>query len=433
MTDLQFAPSEFSANFPANVIKLDNGLTLIHQEIPTSAVAVVDIWVRAGATVEPDYWPGMAHFLEHMIFKGTQHIPPGEFDRVIENRGGITNAATSYDYAHFFITTANAYLPETLPYLAELVLHPAIPEAEFSRERDVVLEEIRQSLDDPDMVGLQALSQMVYQYHPYGRSILGNEYGLMQQSPDAMRSFHHTHYQPENMSVVIVGNLKQEVACELVSESFQDFSPRCYCPISELEAEPPITGIRRQELVLPRLEEARLMMAWIGPGLESTFSGEMLRDACGLDLISVLLTEGRSSRLVRELREDRQLVYGIASSFSLQRDSSLFTITAWLDLNMLDRVEAIICDRLSQLISQPISELELARCKRFLSNDFVFSTEIPSQLAGLYGYYSTIARPEMALAYPALVQSLQVEDLRQLASRYLSPYHYAATVLKPLV
>lgn len=395
-------------------------------------MTVVDIWVKAGAIVEPEYWAGMAHFLEHMIFKGTKRIAPGEFDRAIEDRGGMTNAATSYDYAHYFLTTANSYIQDTLPYLAELVLQAAIPDEEFGRERDVVLEELRQSYDDPDLIGLQALSESVYQTHPYGRSILGTECGLMQLSPETMRSFHHTHYQPENMTVVLVGNLRQEQALDLVGRSFQDFAPRCTCPCPELEAEPPIIGVRRQELFLPRLEQARLMMAWIGPGLEPPYERELLRNACGLDLLSVLLTEGRTSRLVRELREERQLVYDIGSSFTLQRDSSLFTITAWLEPEEIDRVEAIICDRLSQLTSAPIAAAELARCQRLLCNDFIFSTEMPSQLAGLYGYYQTIAQAEIALTYPELIRTLRSEHLQQLASQYLSPYHYASTVLKPI-
>ena len=131
----------------ANFLKLDSGLTVIHQYLSTTSVVVADVWVNAGAVREPENWYGMAHFLEHMIFKGTSTIRPGEFDRVIENNGGMTNAATSHDYAHYFLTTATAYLADTLPYLADLLLNAVIPEEEFDKERDVVLEEIRSCYD----------------------------------------------------------------------------------------------------------------------------------------------------------------------------------------------------------------------------------------------------------------------------------------------
>ena len=414
-----------NAAFPASVFKLDNGLTLIHQEIPTTPVVVADVWVRAGAHLEKEPCFGMAHFLEHMIFKGTATLAPGVFDQKIENRGGVTNAATSHDYAHYSLTTAAVHLEDTLPHLGELLLNAAIPEDEFSRERDVVLEEIRQSHDDPDWIGFHALISSVYQHHPYGRSVLGSEQELMQQSPEIMRCFHRNHYQPENMTVVIVGGIPEESAVKLVKRTFVDFGDRSYNSPEKKEVTPVIAGIRRQELHLPRLEQARLLMAWTAPGVEQ------LCTSYGLDLLSVLLAEGRTSRLVRDLREEQQLVQGICSNFSLQRDASLFTITAWLEPENVERVESLIRLHLNDLISNPISEQELTRCQRLLCNDYAFSTETPNQLAGLYGYYNTIAQAELAVTYPWQIQSYSAKKLQELAQEYLSPNHYAVTVLKP--
>lgn len=442
------SPPISTVSQPATILRLDNGLTVIHQYQPATGIAAVDVWTNAGSIVEIDAWSGMAHFLEHMIFKGTDRIVPGQFDQIIENRGGMSNAATSYDYAHFFITTAASDLDQTLPYFGELLLEAAIPDAEFGRERDVVLEEIRQTYDDPDSIAFDALAQTVYQRHPYGRSILGTEETLMSQSPEDMRRFHRAHYQPENMTIVVVGDVPIDEAIRSIDKSFRNFAAQTDCPRHSVEAEPPITSIRRQELRLPRLEEARLMMAWVAPGVDSCvwhddteplpwkrFSAQNqadpIRAACGLDLLSALLAEARSSRLIQELQEDRQLVYAIGSSFSLQRDSSLFTITAWLEPENLERVEAIICDRLSQIMTTPVTEAELNRTKRLLCNDYTFSTETPAQLAGLYGYYHTLAEADAAIVYPHWIEGFTAQELRDLASQYLSPYHYAAIVVKP--
>ncbi len=411
--------------FPASVFQLDNGVTFIHQEIATTPVVVADVWVRAGAIREQNPWFGMAHFLEHMIFKGTATLPPGVFDQNIENRGGVTNAATSYDYAHYTLTTAATYLEDTLPDLGELLLNAAIPEEEFERERDVVLEEIRQAQDDPDWLGFQSLIQSVYPQHPYGRSVLGTEQELMQQSPEAMRCFHRAHYQPENMTVVVVGGIAEKPALELVNRTFENKSDRTDCPQFESVVQPAIIGIRRQELHLPRLEQARLMMAWTAPGVEK------LRTAYGLDLLSVLLAEGRTSRLVRDLREELQLVQGICANLSLQRESSLFTINAWLEPEELEKVEALICAHLEDLQTVEISYAELARTRRLLCNEYAFSTETPNQLTGLYGYYNTIAQAELSVTYPQQIQSFDAQELQQLAKDYLSPHNYAVTVLRP--
>ncbi|MBD2308023.1 insulinase family protein [Chroococcidiopsis sp. FACHB-1243] len=420
MSPLLIAPSH-----SPTILQLDSGITLIHQYLPATTVVVTDVWLRAGAIAEPEAWYGMAHFLEHMIFKGTETIPPGVFDRVVENRGGMTNAATSYDYAHFYLTTAAPYWEDTLPYLAELLLNAAIPEDEFDREREVVLEEIHACYDDPDWIGFQTLSESIYQQHPYGRSVLGTEIELMQHSPEAMRCFHRAHYQPENMTVAIAGGIETERAIEIVNCSFDRFLPRIELPPVELVKKPLLAGIRRQELYLPRLEQARLLMAWIAPGIDQW------RSAYGLDLISVILGAGRSSRLIRTLREDKQLVQALSSQFSLLQDASLFTISVWLEPQHLEKVEELICAHLEQLQTAAIAPEELARAQRVLCNDYAFSTETPEQLAGLYGYYQTLGEPELATTYPQQIKSFDSVELQQIAQQYLSPYSYAVTVVKP--
>lgn len=411
--------------FPVSVTKLDQGITVVHQKLAVTPVTVVDVWVKAGAKLEPHHWKGTAHFLEHMIFKGSQNILPGDFDQIIEHHGGITNAFTSYDYAHFFLTVASDRLTQTLPYLGEILLQAGISEEEFTRERDVILEEIRSSQDDPDWVCFQSLCETLYQHHPYGSSILGYQTQLQNYSAHQLRCFHRTHYQPHKMTVVVVGNIEKKAAISLVEKTFSDFSIPSECPPHEIKPEPPLTAIRRNHIYFPRLAQGRLMMGWIGPGINQ------LEEGLGLDLLSVILGGSRTSRLVQELREDKQQVMDIESSFSLQQDSSLFTISAWLDPQNLEKVEVIICDRLKQLQKEVITEVELNKAKRLLCHDYIFSTETPSQLAGLYGYYQTLAHAELALKYPSLIQQYTAEKLQEVACQYLSPEQYAITLMKP--
>ncbi len=414
-----------ASTFPASTFKLNNGLTVIHQQISATPVVVVDVWVRAGAIYEPDHWSGMAHFLEHMIFKGTDAIRPGVFDQVIESCGGVANAATSHDYAHFYITTAAQYLEETLMPLADLLLHAAIPNQEFDRERDVVLEEIRSSEDDPDWIGFQTLMETVYPYHPYGRSVLGTEAKLRSFSPEEMRCFHSCRYQPQNMAVVIIGDVSEQQALEVVSRAFSDFlRPKTYPRLYQI-TQPKIKGIHRQDLHLPYVEEARLTLAWTGPGVKD------LRTAYGLDLLSSVIASGRTSRLVRKLREELQLVHDICSDFSLQQEASLFTISAFLEPQDLYKVESLICEEIERLMREPVSESELHRSQRFLCNDYAFSTETPGQLAGLYGYYFTIAQPEVAVTYSEQIQSFQTSELQTVARNNLNLDNYAIVTVKP--
>lgn len=410
---------------PAQVFTLDNGLQVIHQYLPASSVVVSDVWVGAGAIAEPTQWEGMAHFLEHMIFKGTDRVKPGEFDHIIENRGGTSNAATGYDYAHFYTTTACEHITATLPYLGEILLQAAIPDDEFIPERMVVLEEINNCNDDPDWLAFQALNQTIYQKHPYGRTILGHAPQLQTFTPDDMRCFHGAYYQPKNMTVNLIGNIQAEPALELLNRVFAKFPVPAACPSFSVATEPPLTSIRRQALEFPNLEMSRLMMGWLCDGMDN------FEDAVGLDALSIILAGTVTSWLVQELREKRQWVMDISSGFSLQRDSSVFSMQAWLDQAHLKDVEEVVGDRLSSLQSHRISEQELNRAKSILCNDHIFSMETPSQLAGLYGYYQTLGNLNYAYLYPELVQRLTTDDLQRLVRQYLSPENYAVVTMKP--
>ncbi len=417
------SPLVSNASEDVAIIHLPNGLRVIHQAMATPAVAV-DVWVRAGASQEPADWAGMAHFLEHMVFKGTQQLQPGEFDWAIESQGGVSNAATSHDYAHFYITVTAEALPQTLPYLADLLLRAAIPADEFGKERQVVLEEIRQAYDDPDWVAYQALCELLYGDHAYGRTVLGTPELLLARSPEEMRQFHQAHYQPENMTVVVAGGIDQQQALELVQQSFSHFAQPERAPAAS--AAPLLQqSQRRQVLELPNIEQSRLTLAWLGPGIAN------LAETCGLDVISTILGGGRTARLVRELREERQLVQEIVSSFSLQADCSVLTLSIWLEADRVEEVEKLICDRIEQLSSHLVSPAELARAQRLLLSDYAFSTETPGQMAELYGYYATIADPTLALAYPQQVQATTAPALQQIAQKYLSVQRYAAVILNP--
>lgn len=411
----------------ASTTRLPNGLTVIHQQMISPAVAI-DIWVDAGAGKEPLEWSGMAHFLEHMVFKGTARLQPGEFDVAIESQGGVSNAATSHDYAHYYVIIAAEAVAQTLPYLAELVLGAAIPAAEFDAERNVVLEEMRQADDDPDGVGYQVLCDLLYAPHAYGRPVLGTPESLKTFSPEKMRQFHQAHYQPENMIVAIAGNLSKESAIAHIQAAFSQFPQPVPCPLpnshSQHQPLPKLTQARKI-LRLEHLEQCRLTLAWVGPGIDE------LAASAHMDIISTVLGGGRSSRLVRELREEKQLVQEVEVDFSLQRDCGEFSITLWLEESELAVVEKILGDRLTTLSTQLIPLAELTRAKRLLLNDYAFSTETPSQIAGLYGYYATLSSPDLVSLYPQNIRTATAEAIQQTAQKYLNPAHYTAVTLKP--
>ncbi|AGY59487.1 M16 family metallopeptidase [Gloeobacter kilaueensis] len=416
-------PSTTVQNFAGTVRTLPNGLTLILRSIPTAAAVTCDLWVRTGARTEPEALAGVSHFLEHMIFKGTEKLGPGVFDSQIENRGGVTNAATSQDYTHYYITVANEHFEAALPYLVELVNRAAIPPDEYERERLVVLEEIRRSHDSPDRRAFEILARTMYPDHPYGRPVLGTAESLLAMSADQMRAYHRERYQPANTVAVIVGGVSEERMLAACEAEFADLAGQ---PIPASVEQPPALvppGIHTHTLA--RLEQPRLLLAWQGAPIAD------IEEAIGLDVLATILAEGRTSRLVRSLREEKGWVRSIQAYFMPQKQPGLFVIAAQADHQRLEAVEAEVRGQLAQLIDEPVSDDELGRAVRILRNDFVFNTEAPAQLAGLYGYYSTVATLETALDYPAYLQKVRPTDLQRIARHYIDPQKAVVLRLLP--
>lgn len=412
---------------------LPNGLTVVAEQMPVEAVNL-SLWVNIGSAVESDQINGMAHFLEHMVFKGTQKLVSGEFERLVEERGAVTNAATSQDYTHFYITTAPKDFAELAPLQMDVVLNPCIPDQAFERERLVVLEEIRRSEDNPRRRTYQRSVETAFDRLPYRRPVLGPASVIEQLTPQQMRDFHSQWYQPQSITAVAVGNLPVEKLIDTVAEGFvggknqslqtpvlsEDFDQSAFQP------EPLFPEIVRRHYVDETLQQARLILIWRVPGLVE------LSHTYALDVIAAILGQGRTSRLVRDLREERRLVTNISASNLTHNFQGIFQISAQLPVENLEEVEAAISQHIRTLHTELVTEAEISRVRTQVANRFVFANETPSDRAGMYGYYqSMVGDLAPALNYPARIQALDEVDLQMATQRYLSPDAYGIVVLTP--
>ncbi|MBD2693711.1 M16 family metallopeptidase [Anabaena catenula] len=406
---------------------LPNGLTIIAEQMPVEAVNL-SLWVKIGSAVESDAINGMAHFLEHMIFKGTQQLVSGEFERRIEERGAVTNAATSQDYTHYYINTAPQDFAELAPLQMDVVFNASIPDDAFERERLVVLEEIRRSEDNPRRRTFRRVMETAFDSLPYRRPVLGPEEVISQVKPQQMRDFHANWYQPQSITAVAVGNLPVEELVNIVAEGLNKNS-EILTVKGERETvipEPAFTEIVRGEFIDESLQQARLVMIWRVPGLME------LNDTYALDVVAGILGHGRTSRLVQDLREERGLVSSISVSNMSNLLQGVFTISAKCDVENLAVVEEAIAQHLHILQTEIVKESEIARVRRRVANRYVFGNETPSDRAGLYGYYqSLIGDLEPAFNYPDYIQAQDANHLLQAAQQYLSPNAYGVVVIKP--
>jgi len=425
--------------------RLENGLTIVAEQMPVDAVNL-SLWLNVGSADEPDSINGMAHFLEHMVFKGTEQLQIGEFERLIEQRGAVANAATSQDYTYYYITTAPQDFSELAPLQLDVVLNASIPDNAFHQEKLVVLEEIRRSQDSPQRRTFQRSMEVAFEQLPYRRSVLGPASSVGKLTPQQMRDFHRTCYQPAAMTAVAIGNLPTEQLIQTVieglpsSQSSESFagdrswdtvelsSSRLHPELLSSPVEPAFDTNVRREFVDPTLQQARLVMLWRVPGMID------LQQTYALDILSAVLGHGRMARLTQDLREQQGLVSYISVRNMTQRLQGTFCISVQLPPENLAVVERAIAQHIHRLQTQLVTNAEIERIRNQIANRFIFGNESPCDRASLYGYYSSLVGDlTPALSYPARLQALDANDLQTAAQTYLSPDSYGIVIQRPAV
>lgn len=408
-----------------------NGLTIIAEQMPIEAMNL-SIWLGVGSAIEPDSINGMAHFLEHMVFKGTPSIRCGEFERLVEERGAITNAATSQDYTQYYITTAPQDFGDLAPLQIDVVMNPLLDQQAFNQERPVILEEIRRSQDNPRRRIFSRAMAASFDHLPYRRSVLGPTEVIDQLTPDQMREFHQTWYQPDQMVAVAVGNLPVEQMIDTLvagfdqAEHHRDRHPQLPATVPPLAPEPAFQRITRHHYVDSSLQQARLLMCWRVPGMAS------LQDTYALDILATILGRGRTARLTRDLREDQGLVSSVAAMNMTFAHQGVFYVSAQLPVEHLEAVEAAILTHIHAVRAAAVTPAEVNRIRTQVANRYIFGNETPSDRAGLYGYYHTLAGDLVhALNYPARIQAVDVAQLQAAAQRYLTPDAYSVVTVRP--
>ena len=392
--------------------QLANGARVVSLAIEEAPLVCLDFWCRAGSVHETAEESGIAHFLEHMVFKGSRHLAAGEFDLRIEALGGSSNAATGFDDVHFHVLIPPEAAGEALQLLLDLVLAPSLDPGAFAMERQVVLEELAQSEDQPDEVAVQTLLSQAFPSHGYGLPILGLKENLLAHTPEAMAAFHRRRYTAERCVLALTGALEtagleaQLEHCALAALPAGSITPS----LAPLQLRP---GTHR--LALPRLESARLLMVWQLPPAHSQ------REVMGADLLTTLLAEGRRSRLVERLREQLRIVESIDLDLHVMECGSLALLEAVCEPEELEPVRDAIEAVWRSTLEAPLAETEWQRCQRLVANGYRFGLESPGGVAGLIGNNALWGR-EQPLDHPlTLLQGWSAAELQHRVLPLLDP------------
>ena len=401
---------------------LDNGLTVVIAPNHATDVVTLNAWVKVGSRDETEEINGAAHFVEHLLFKGTRRRKTGEISRDVESIGGQLNASTSLDYTQYYIVASSRFFDRILDIQADALMNSTFDPAEVDRERTVVLQELALVEDTPGRAGLVQLYAAAYRAHPYSRAVGGQPEIIRRLTRDQLYAFYRTYYGPANVTLVIAGDVD---AAEVMAKVRRVLGPWRH-PVQTRRAgtaAPPLDAIRR--VVTARdVRVALILMGWIGADARHP-------DHYALDVLMYVLGQGRGARLTRTLRDRQQLVQSVSAGFQTAVDPGLFVIQAVADPQQQARVEQGILVELAALREGGVTEDELIRAKTLLEMDTLVFQHTSRGRAASLGYAATIATLEYEDTYLDRIRALTREDVQRVAIRYLDPQRYAVVVVQP--
>src|SRR5262245_30836522 len=412
------APSQL----PVRREVLPNGLGLLLCESHAAPVSELQIWVRAGSADERAHEAGLAHFHEHMLFKGTPRRGVGEVAGEVEGAGGRINAYTSFDVTVYHATVPSDSTPLALDVLADAVRHPAFDPAEIGREIEVVLEEIARADDSPPQVLGAAVFAEAFRVHPYRAPILGTRESVRGFDQRRVRAFFERWYSPEHLVLVAVGDFDAEALAAAARETFADARPRG--ARRARPAEPPQTGLRSVVLARP-FQRAGLELSWPSTPLAHP-------DAAALDLLAFVLGNGDSSRLVRAVPDRAGLGDRIDASCYTPLEPGCFSVGLDTDADRAAEALAAVCREIEELRSEPVARAELAKaCTNFLAAEH-FERESVTGIAQKLGGFELLAGDWRAEErYLEAVRRATPEDLLRVARAHLDPERLTVGAVLP--
>jgi zinc protease len=403
---------------------LDNGLRVLVLEDHSAPLVAVQVWVRIGSRNDPTGMSGVAHLIEHMMFKGTNSMGSEEFSEVIQRFGGIENAGTSRDFTDYFAYVSSSRAEDAVRLWGEIIRDAAFAPNGFTSERDVVLEELRLGLNDPHEAVFDELTAIAYHAHPYGRPIIGWMSEVSSITRDQAYSHYRTFYVPNNMTLLLVGDITEDRALTYARRHFGRME-RGPDPPEVPTVEPNQTGERRIEV----RREAHLpmfMVAWHIPEASDP-------DFLPLQVLAQILAGGESARLHRELVYERQIASSVNAWAYRLLDPGLFYVTCMVSPgHTAEEVESALHEIIEGMQTEPVKERELEKAVNQYVSSFVFGQESILRQSFVVGYYDALLSWEFVNDLASKVKSITSEDILEVASKYLTPENMTIATLVPV-
>ncbi len=424
------------------IYERENGHKIVLAHKPGDMVNISS-WVKTGSINEDDTNNGISHFLEHLMFKGTKTFKVGEFDRMLEAKGAIVNAATWKDYTFYYVTLPKGVDNKDFKLAVELhsdmMMNPVFPSEELGapfdindttvtdkRERHVVIEEIRMRKDQPWTKVYNQCNYNMYTSHPYKRDVIGTPEIISQVTREDIDNYYRKFYTPKNMTTIVVGDFDHEEVLNIICEKF-NFPDRIEGENRINKPDSPVSQTKYIESSA-NVQTSYLMFGWLGP-----LAKDLKASIC-LDLISMIFGDGTSSRLQQNLIEKLpEKIFNYISSEHYQfKDGNNFFIQANYNPEFKEKAIELVKGELAKLLTNRITEEELSKAKKRTKSRFAYSAETVSEIGETIGYYMTVCDDlKLIEDYLTDLESITVDDLEDTIRKYLSIENAVISVLVP--
>ncbi len=419
------------ANAAIQEFKLDNGLKLIVQEDHRSPVVVSQVWYRAGSLDEVNGKTGVAHVLEHMMFKGTKQVKAGQFSRLIAAAGGKENAFTSTDYTCYFQQLEKSHLPLSFKLEADRMANLQLTDEEFAKEIKVVMEERRWRTDDkPQSKVNEAFQGAVYRAHPYSRPVIGFMNDLENMTADDAREWYNNWYAPNNATLVVVGDVKAEEVYKLAKQYFGKLKPKVL-PVRKPQVEPEQLGERRVVVKAP----AKLPYLLMGYHVPALNNPDTDWEPYALEVLAGVLSGNPAARLNQRLVRESKLAIDASAGYDLMSRGrqSVFALDATpSEGKTVAELEAALIQQIEAIKESGVTAEELERVKAGVIAADVYKRDSMFYQGMQIGTIETIGFPWKILEdYPNKLRAVTPEQVQAVAKKYLLPDNLTVATLDP--
>ncbi len=411
--------------------RLDNGLTVLVLVDPRAPVVTHQVWYRVGSMDEHSGITGVSHMLEHMMFKGSEQYPPGEFSRIVAALGGQENAFTGRDYTGYFQILGREHWETVMAMEAERMQALRLVDEEFQPERRVVIEERRLTTEDrPNSLLFEQFQATAFFNQPYGHPIIGWMTDIEAYALEDLQDWYERWYTPNNAVVVVVGDVDPEQVVAAAERHFGPIPARPL-PVRKPRAETPQRGERRVTLQAPA-ELPYLLLGWKAPSLSSL---ENPADAYALIVAAGALDSGEASRFARDLVRGRELASSTSARYSpFSRLDTLFTVAAVPTATTgMEALESALLQEVERLRQEPLDPAELSRVQARVIASEIFQRDSIRAQAFEIGMLQTIGLGwQVSDEYVERVRAVTAEDVQRVTRQYLVPEKLTVGILDPL-